>query len=314
MNEKNILLLLLILLFSGCQITQEKSLNELMVVNSVDDVKYNYSLDSINISGVNVIYNTSFESISDFNTFYITPQNDLGSSSHTLSNELYMSGNYSHKAWFNGNNDVIKNINTNHRGYPTIQLYKSRGDEVYDKVLIEFWVWLDIELSNVENKEWFSFATLTSYSDDLWSRTILINLDSDSIVHLMHVPVQSKNTQDIYQTKDIYFPMKEWVKLKIYVDYTDDNEYDNSFAKVFLNEELVSVATFNPRIDPLLINRELWPSCLNEWDEISIDSAEDLCGLKYSYGLAQAHFGMYAPPLLEEGVVYNDDLIIYQVD
>ena len=30
--------------------------------------------------------------------------------------------------------------------------------------------------------------------------------------------------------------------------------------------------------------------------------------------LAQAHFGMYAPPLLDQGIVYNDDLSIKEVD
>lgn len=44
-------------------------------------------------------YYTSFETIDEFKRFYIVPQNYMSSSTHDLSKEQIVSGNFSHKAW-----------------------------------------------------------------------------------------------------------------------------------------------------------------------------------------------------------------------
>ena len=120
------------------------------------------------------------------------------------------------------------------------------------------------------NKMRFSFATFTDDEFDNWNRTVLVNLSHDGFVHLGHVPEQGMQ-EHIFQTANITFPQKEWVELKIYLDFSNDG-----YIKVWQNGELVSHA-----IVKNVKNR-----------------------------LAQAHFGMYCPPQMASGVVYNDDLRI----
>ena len=75
----------------------------------------------------------------------------------------------------------------------------------------------------------------------------------------------------------------------------------------------MSSARFDPRIDPTTVDPSLWPPCLAGWDGTSVADAESRCGLVYRGGLVQAHFGMYAPPLIPSGAVFNDDLAIYEL-
>ena len=90
----------------------------------------------------------------------------------------------------------------------------------------------------------------------------------------MHVPDQGEQNH-LFQTQTLKFPQKEWVELKIYLDFTE-----NASVKVWQNGELVSSA--------------------------SVQDVENK--------LAQAHFGLYCPPSIASGVVYNDDLKIEMVD
>jgi hypothetical protein len=71
------------------------------------------------------------------------------------------------------------------------------------------------------------------------------------------------------------FPQKEWVELKMYLDFRD-----NGYAKVWQNGQLVSHANIEN-----ITNK-----------------------------LSQAHFGLYCSPQLVTGTLYNDDLIIKEVD
>ncbi|MBN2753949.1 MAG: hypothetical protein JXR81_03670 [Candidatus Goldbacteria bacterium] len=282
-----------------------------------DDVKQHIS-SLTGLSGFSITkqFVTGFEAISDFDSFYIVPDGYLGTTYHSLTNSSKHGGSYSHFAFINGSNSVTPYLNTNHRGYPTIQLYKTQG-AFQGAVFCEFYVKLNITLTASADMEWFSFATLTSYGDDYWSRTVLVNLDYNNIVRLMHMPAQGQSVCDIYQTDTVTFPMNEWVKLSILLDYTSDNEYLSPYAKVWQNDVLVSGARFNPRVDPSTIDTGWWPDCLTSpvlWaPSDGIEAAESRCGLNYTAGLAQAHFGMYAPPLLTGGEVWNDDLVIYEI-
>lgn len=223
-------------------------------------------------------FNTSFESIDDFSNFYISPQNHLNTSFHEQSDTVVFSGNYSHKAWINGANPPsTPSVNNNHRGYPTIQLYKTENGSFVSPISITLWVWLDINLqantSGGEN-DWFSFATFTDDESDSWRRTILVNLSHDGFVHLQHTSRQGEN-DFISQTTTLLFPKKEWVELKIYLDLSA-----HGYAKVWQNGQLVSHA--------------------------NVDNIKNR--------LAQAHFGMYSSPQLESGVVYNEDLSLKMVN
>lgn len=223
-------------------------------------------------------FKTSFETVSDFPGFYLTPQAHLGTTFHELSDSIVQSGEYAHKAWLNDTNPPTTiTSNNNHRGYPTIQLQKTIEGVFTTPCYITIWVWLDMELQeNITGGEddWFSFATFTDDESDNWDRTVLVNLDYNGIVHLGHVPIQGGQTH-IFQTTSIFFPQKEWVELKIYLDFRN-----NGYAKVWQNGQLVSHANVE-----------------------SIDNK-----------LSQAHFGLYCPPQIASGTIYNDDLIIEEVD
>lgn len=228
-------------------------------------------LESVVMNGAGLrTFTTSFESIDDFKGFYITPQNHKDSTSHELSVEQARTGKSAHKGWvYKNNNSSNFFVNNNHRGYPTVQLYKTSGGAFKSPVLIELWVWLDMEL---EKGEWFSFATLDHTTSDRWD-PILVNLSDEGIVHLMHVPFNGEKERT-FQTTDIKFPMKKWTKLTICLDL----DSVNGNAKVWQDDVLVSEARIGEgRADGLF---------------------------------TQAHFGLYAPPSISKGVVYNDDLTI----
>ena len=118
--------------------------------------------------------------------------------------------------------------------------------------------------------QWFSFATLDHTTSDVWD-AVLINLSDQGFVHLMHVPLVGQGIRK-FQTSTIKFPFQTWVKLSIEIHFDPTNGY----AKVWQNDELVSYAE-----------------------------------VKRGNGfLTQAHFGLYGPPDLSSGTIYNDDLVI----
>ena len=222
-------------------------------------------------------FTTSFESVDDFTGFYVTPQGHNNTSYHNLSDSIVHSGTYAHKAWIDGANPPSTSIiNNNHRGYPTIQLYKTAKGSFQSPCYITIWVWLDMELkANLTGEDdWFSIATFTDDDSDNWDRTVLVNLSYDGIVHLQHTISAGVNDY-IFQTSTITFPQKEWVEIKMYLDFST-----GKYAKVWQNGQLVSHA--------------------------KLDNVENI--------IAQAHFGLYCPPQMISGVVFNDDLTIEMVD
>jgi len=216
-------------------------------------------------------FQTGFESIVDFSGFYIVPQNHMNSASHDTSREQVRTGKYAHKGWIYAVNPPSTPAqNNNHRAYPTIQLHKTAGGAFKTPALIELWVWLEVTLAR---GEWFSFATLARSTSDAYWDAVLVNLSDAGFVHLMHVPTQGQG-QWTFQTTTVKFPLRQWVKLTIEIDFDPDHGY----AKVWQNDTLVSTAQ-----------------------------------VKGGNGtLPQAHFGLYAPPSLASGVVYNDDLAIME--
>ncbi len=223
------------------------------------------------------VFTTSFESVTDFDGFYITPQSHLGTTFHELTDSNIHSGTYSHRAWIEGANLVSKStMNNNHRGYPTVQFQKTPKGSFKTPCYVSLWVWLDMELNVNANGEddWFSFATFTDDETDNWKRTVLVNLDADGFVHLQHTTNQGEQNS-IFQNSAITFPQREWVELKIFLDFRDDG-----YAKVWQNGELVSHAKIGN-----ITNK-----------------------------LSQAHFGLYCSPQLSKGEVFNDDLEIIEVN
>lgn len=216
------------------------------------------------------IFSTSFEAVTDFEAFYIVPQNHKGTASHDLSREVVRSGLFAHKGWVTAANPPNSwGRNNNHRGYPTIQLYKLPGGAFQTPANIEFWVWLDMELSK---GQWFSFATLDHTTSNQWD-PVLVNLSDEGFIHLMHVPTNQKSEWS-FQTSTIKFPMKRWVKLSVTLHFDKNDGY----AEVYQDGQLVSRA-------PVRRGNGMF---------------------------TQAHFGLYAPPSVTNGVVFNDDLTIIE--
>ncbi len=230
-----------------------------------------------NCDGYKRTFATSFESEADFDGFYITPQKHLGTTFHELTDSNIHSGVYSHRAWIKGaNSESTPTSNNNHRGYPTVQFSKMPKGAFKTPCYVSLWVWLDMELNVNANDEddWFSFATFTDDETDNWARTVLVNLSADGFVHLQHTTNQGEQ-HSIFQTSDITFPQREWVELKIFLDFGDDG-----YAKVWQNGALVSHAKIGN-----ITNK-----------------------------LSQVHFGLYCSPQLSTGEVFNDDLEIVEVD
>ncbi|MBL4627769.1 MAG: hypothetical protein JKY00_06990 [Roseicyclus sp.] len=212
---------------------------------------------------------TSFEHVDEFAGFYIVPQNYMGSASHDLSDDRVHSGRFAHRAWVTQANPSIRFRNTNHRAYPTIQLYTLEGGAFRTPVEVIFWVWLDME---IEEGEWFSLATLDHTTSDRWD-PVLVNLSDEGFVHLMHTPTNGRGERS-FQTDSIRFPQRQWVELSILLHF----DRRAGYAEVRQDGQLVSAAPVR----------------------------------RGNGFLTQAHFGMYAPPTITNGVVYNDDLVIVE--
>jgi len=226
-------------------------------------------------------FSTSFESISEFNGFYIVPQNYEGVDTHGQTTAIVRTGTYAHQGTINGAGPSCPpSVNCNHRGYPTIQMHKTSQGGFNGTVFAELYVYLNM---TVASGQWFSFATFSADASDDWSRVVTVNvgnlnLGSTNFVHLMHVPHQGESNW-IYQTSqtngNVAFPFNQWVKLSVCINF----DRSRGYAKVWQNDVLVSSA-----------------------------DVRDGCGV-----VQQTHFGLYAYPAISSGTIYNDDLTIQEV-
>jgi len=258
-------------------------------------------------------YKVGFNSIKEVSKFYIVPQNDKKSASHDLTSEKSIEGGSSHKAWMYGANSRKKGVNTNHRAYPTFQMKKTKLGVIKTAALVDIWVWADIDMYRSEDKSWFSIATLTSYADNKWSRSYLVNVDSDYKLHLMYVPDHPERNPDIFVTKKITFPRAKWVRVTTFIDYTKNNRFSSPLIALWQDGQLIAASRLNTRINIAKLPAHQYPKCLGKWDKKDLKHAEDLCGLEFTNGLAQMHFGLYTPPLLTKGVIYNDKLEVSEI-
>lgn len=227
-------------------------------------------------------YFTSFETESEITAYkwYITPQAYLGTSWHSISNEKVFNGSFAHKAYMQGTNAASTLLqNNNHRAYPTFQFHKSvkeMGGAFVTPCYLYLHVYLDVQGMLGTRGTWFSLATLSADASDSWNRVVLVNVGQEGFLHTMHVPDHGKSTW-LYQnqTKNS-FPMRKWVKVKIYIDF----DARGGIVAAWQDGVLMSVANVNGG----------------------------------NGKLEQAHFGLYAPPELSSGTVYNDDFTIFEAN
>ncbi len=225
-------------------------------------------------------FSSGFEAVSNFDGFYLVPQNYQGAASHELQNTFARSGN-AHRGYVYaaGPNCPVWQ-NCNHRGYPTIQLHKTSQGGFRTPVYVELYTRLDM---TVGDQQWFSFMTISADASDAWSRVVLVNLGNlnlgtNNYVHLMHVPYQGQSAWS-FQSSDGSSPAPysngAFVRLELCIDL----DPSTGFARVRQNGVLVSAAPVRGG-----------------------------CGV-----VEQAHFGLYAIPTISSGSIYNDDLTIQEV-
>lgn len=220
-----------------------------------------------------VLVSVPFERDAEVAGWYVTPQTAL--THHGRAGDVVHQGHFAHKAWVTGANlDNSEPDGPNHRGYPTLQFMR-RPRGCVTPCLVDLWVWADIPLAA---GEWFSVATLTASQGSVWVGQT-INVGSEGWLHTMHVPSPGL-AQRVYQRTDLPFPRRSWVRVRIVVDY----RATGGAIAVWQDSTLVSVARIDPAVD------------------------ENGLGV-----LNQAHFGMYAPPSVASGVIYNDALTVSEL-
>lgn len=230
-------------------------------------------------------YKTSFESLADFEGFYITPPGDYNTT-HELTTEKSVTGSYSHKGTLLAANDV-DNLNSMgylpHRGYPTFQFQKTIAGVYKAPCIIRLKIWLDILLQFRPGlNDWFSPLTGTADETEGWADVVTLGIGPTHYLGFEHVPTFDK-ADHIYQASALnggpQFPMREWVDIRVEVA-------GDGILSAFQNEALVSKA----RVD------------------------------QFSGIIAQMHAGMYASAAcyyaldgINPAVVYNDDFSIEEI-
>jgi hypothetical protein len=215
-----------------------------------------------------------FESVAEAQGWYVTPQTSL--THHQLAGDVVRRGSSAHKAWVTGaNTGNVEPDGPNHRGYPTMQLFK-RPRGCVTPCLLDLWVWADIPLRRAG--EWFSVATLTASTGTAWLGQT-VNVGREGWLHTMHVPAPGQSRWTMQRT-DVPFPARRWVRVRILVDY----RASGGAIAVWQGGKLMSVAPIDPTFD------------------------RNGAGV-----LNQVHFGMYTPPTIAAGVIYNDELVVSEL-
>lgn len=231
------------------------------------------------------VWTTSFESVDDFQGFFIENASNWDSAQELAGTGAYEGLSY-HRAWVTGPRDA-HNDGTEyrpHRAYPTLQFQKTPEGTFPTPCLVTLWVWADMVLVDRPAgaiDDWLSLATLSPDATDLWARTVLVNLTPDGYLKLVHVPTQGQQERTFQVDAasdpggDLRFPHKTWTRLDIYLDL----DASKGQARVWQNGEPVSAARVQGG----------------------------------SGRLAQAHFGLYASAAVAEGEVGNDALRVLQM-
>lgn len=187
------------------------------MVGCAPRLQHTAALDELGIPKVSslsrrTVFATSFESVDELAGHYITPQSDA--TRHELSRERVHGGQRAHKGWLTGVPPAVpEKDGPNHRGYPTIQLFRPPAKPCVTPCLIELWVWLDVV---IPRGQWFSLATFTADPSSSWQPVVTVNVGAEGTLHTFHVP-RPGLSERVFQT-DERFPMRRWVRVTTYLD------------------------------------------------------------------------------------------------
>jgi hypothetical protein len=163
------------------------------------------------------VFETGFESIADFSGMYISPQ--TASTKHALVAAPRHAGKFAHCAWLTGPGTSADTDGPNHRGYPTVQLFRvPPGGGFATPAVVDLWVWADVAM---RPGQWVSLATFTPDPSNLWSRVVTVNLDPGGWINVFHVPNQGQHLPDVETHRP--FPLRTWVHLDVKIDFAADH-------------------------------------------------------------------------------------------
>ncbi len=131
-------------------------------------------------------------------------------------------------------------------------------------------LWMRLDDSPIAAGEWISFATFTTDASDRWSRVVTVNVGSEGWLHLFHVPTHGSGER-VFQGTDA-FPRDQWVRVTTLLDLSAEG----GAGAVWQDGVLMSAARI-------------------EGGDGDLD---------------QMHFGLYAPPSVLQGSVWNDDITV----
>jgi hypothetical protein len=218
-------------------------------------------------------FGTSFQTVNDFTPYYITPDGSFGCNHSIASDNLY-DGFPCHKAEIISANAANNDPSFPHRGYPTIQLYKTLG-AFKTPCRMSFAIWLDMAIGIHSTDDWFSPITLTDDETDSWNNVVGLVIGPKGYLEWFHVPTTGLG-QHIYQADAISggpkFPLKKWVNVDIEADYSA------GFVKCWQDGKMVSHSPVTGRLPRI----------------------------------SQIHLGMYASASVPSGIVYNGKFEIWE--
>ena len=175
---------------------------------------------------------TGFESLSDFSGMYVSPQ--TSSTRHLLVSSPRHTGMRAHCGWLTGAGTSSDTDGPNHRGYPTVQLWRLDPGGFATPAVVDLWVWADVTM---KPGQWVSLATLSADASDRWARVVTVNLDPGGWIVVFHVPDQGRHLPTI--ETHLPFPRRAWVHLTIRIDF----DARNGSIEVRQNDELVARAS-----------------------------------------------------------------------
>lgn len=229
-------------------------------------------------------------SLDEFDGFYITPTPRYSSHEHELTSEVGRDD--THRAWMYADNTARPESDKNHRAYPTIQIQnisgKTEGFNPY--ALIDFECKVDVDLVDVTDKDWVSLATWETYSDNTWPRATLLNIDKDYGYHLQHL----HQTGDSHPaTGRVTMTQGAWTRIVILLCFERHPGASlDSWVYAWADGTLVAQSSWTNRYS---------------------GATEAANSITHFGGLTQFHAGLYAPPALDDGQVWNDNLYISQL-
>lgn len=193
---------------------------------------------------------SSFDDISEFNGYYIVPPGTYGTTHRLDASDKYH-GTHCHHAQILTANDVDNESTPTyvpHRGYPTVQMYKTGS--FTGPCLISLYVKVNITLQvRAGVDDWLSLLTTTPDTTDDWVRTVLCNFTPDGYLRLVHVPNQGEQTH-IYQISSsqdpsgvLQMPLNTWFRLDMFIDFSESGRAAIWQNKVRISEALVSGGT-----------------------------------------------------------------------